>query len=128
MLMALKKNQKGLTLIELLAVLVIVGIIAAIAIPAITGTIAKSKTKADTATEKMVQEAALRYVLELDTEPSTNTTISTTTLVSEGYLNAEPVYQDKGTRTYTAVKTGNSWAINVSKTGGTATPTASPTT
>jgi type IV pilus assembly protein PilA len=61
MLMALKKNQKGLTLIELLAVLVIVGIIAAIAIPAITGTIAKSKTKADTATEKMVQEAALCF-------------------------------------------------------------------
>lgn len=40
------KNEKGLTLIELLAVIVILGIIAAIAIPAIGGIIQKSKEDA----------------------------------------------------------------------------------
>ena len=40
------KNQKGLTLIELLAVIVILGIIAAIAVPSISGIIEKSKNDA----------------------------------------------------------------------------------
>lgn len=40
------KNEKGLTLIELLAVIVILAIIAAIAIPAIGNVIANSKQKA----------------------------------------------------------------------------------
>ncbi|MFJ3387394.1 MULTISPECIES: prepilin-type N-terminal cleavage/methylation domain-containing protein [unclassified Lysinibacillus] len=42
----LLKNQKGLTLIELLAVIVILAIIAAIAIPAIGNVISNSKDKA----------------------------------------------------------------------------------
>ena len=40
------KNQKGLTLIELLAVIVILAIVAAIAVPAIGGIISNSKDKA----------------------------------------------------------------------------------
>lgn len=44
--MKLLKNQKGMTLVELLAVLVILGIIAAIAIPMIGNTIKDSKEKA----------------------------------------------------------------------------------
>lgn len=44
--MKLLKNQKGMTLVELLAVLVILGIIAAIAIPMIGNMIENSQTKA----------------------------------------------------------------------------------
>ena len=46
---ALLKNEKGLTLIELLAVIVILGIIAAIAIPSIGGIIDKTKDDAKVA-------------------------------------------------------------------------------
>ena len=45
-LKGLLKNQKGLTLIELLAVIVILAIIASIAVPAIGGIIAKSQDRA----------------------------------------------------------------------------------
>ncbi len=44
--MKLLKNQKGLTLIELLAVIVILGIIAAIAIPSVNTIISNSKKSA----------------------------------------------------------------------------------
>ncbi|WP_053376945.1 prepilin-type N-terminal cleavage/methylation domain-containing protein [Paenibacillus sp. FJAT-27812] len=125
MLMALKRNQKGLTLIELLAVLVIVGIIAAIAIPAIGGTISKSKTKADTASEKMIQEAALRYVIEQSPEPADGTVITESTLVSGGYLNAAPTFNDGLARTFTAKKTASGWSIVVTTAGA---PSPSPTT
>lgn len=113
MLMALKRNQKGLTLIELLAVLVIVGIIAAIAIPAIGGTIEKSKTKADTASEKMIEEAALRYFLDQETEPPTGTTVTQTALVTGGYLNKEVTFNDKVARTITGTKTTSGWTVKV---------------
>lgn len=98
MLAALKRNEKGLTLIELLAVLVIIGIIAAIAIPAIGNTINSAKTKADQATMDMVQDAAQRYFMDRVVNGNTDsnftyddaTEIGTfiTTLETDGYLAA----------------------------------------
>ncbi|MFS0659747.1 prepilin-type N-terminal cleavage/methylation domain-containing protein [Niallia alba] len=56
------KNEKGLTLIELLAVIVILGIIAAIAIPSISGIIQKSKEDAVKADAITILNAAKNYV------------------------------------------------------------------
>lgn len=56
------KNERGLTLIELLAVIVILGIIAAIAIPSIGGLINKTKEDAIKADAVQVLNAAKLYV------------------------------------------------------------------
>jgi type IV pilus assembly protein PilA len=62
MLKRLLKNERGLTLIELLAVIVILGIIAAIAIPSIGGLINKTKEDAIKADAVQVLNAAKLYV------------------------------------------------------------------
>ncbi|CAM5567707.1 type II secretion system protein [Bacillus circulans] len=60
------KNEKGLTLIELLAVIVILGIIAAIAVPSIAGIIQNSKEDAVKADAITVLNAAKNYVAAND--------------------------------------------------------------
>ncbi len=56
------KNEKGLTLVELLAVIVILGIVAAIAIPSIGSIIEKSKEDGIKADAITVINAAKTYV------------------------------------------------------------------
>ncbi|EWG09010.1 type II secretion system protein [Cytobacillus firmus] len=62
------KDQKGLTLIELLAVIVILGIIAAIAVPSIGGLINKTKKDAQVAEAVQIVNAAKLYIT---TNPAT---------------------------------------------------------
>lgn len=54
----LREEEKGITLIELLAVIVIIGVIAAIAVPIITGLLNDTRTNARTATANQIMEAA----------------------------------------------------------------------
>lgn len=62
------KQQRGLTLFELLGVLIIVGIIAAIAVPAIAGVISQSEIDSDNRTEERIANAAELYLNARDND------------------------------------------------------------
>ena len=66
----LLKNEKGLTLVELLAVIVILGIIAAIAVPAIGNIIDNTRKDAHVANaESLYNAARLAVISENETPP-----------------------------------------------------------
>jgi len=87
----LLKNKKGLTLVELLAVIVILGIVAAIAIPSIGKVIENSKKNADRASYDMIVDAATRYSMEQMANGQTGAVTRAdnnikTVLIDTGYL------------------------------------------
>ncbi|MGG3938757.1 prepilin-type N-terminal cleavage/methylation domain-containing protein [Anoxybacillus kestanbolensis] len=83
------RNEKGLTLIELLAVIVILGIIAAIAIPSIGGLIDNSKKDAHVANaQQMINAAKIAVTADKDLIPANNeyTVLPLAYLENKGYL------------------------------------------
>ncbi|MEW9699793.1 prepilin-type N-terminal cleavage/methylation domain-containing protein [Paenibacillus sp. SI8] len=90
-------NQKGMTLIELLAVIVIIGVIAAIAVPLILGAIRNSRTAADESTHKVLIDAAKRYIIQHEAEyaggTGTTTTVPLYNLKADGFIEDVPKLQ-----------------------------------
>jgi len=103
------KNEKGLTLIELLAVIVILGIIAAIAIPSISGIIQKSKEDAVKADAITILNAAKNYVAGNDM--ATGGTITEADL--ESYVSGANL-DEFGEYTVTVGNGGTTFGLNAS--------------
>jgi prepilin-type N-terminal cleavage/methylation domain-containing protein len=74
-------NQKGFTLIEMLTVLVIIGIIGAIAVPRIMGVMMDAKEKACAANIKAIETAVSAYLLQHHEAPA-----KVEVLMQEGYI------------------------------------------
>lgn len=117
------RNQKGLTLVELLAVIVILGIVAAIAVPAIGGVIERSKKNADAATIELVKDAIVRKAITEEASVGA-VTINVDTLTNEAYLNKAPGLQSTTIviRSYWITKNGSSYVAHLSSAAAGTTP------
>lgn len=89
------KEEKGLTLIELLAVIVILGIIAAIAIPAIGNIMTNSTVNALKGDAQNVLAAGNLYFTEKST--ATDEAVDIQTLLDEGFLDDAGGFNTDGT-------------------------------
>ena len=104
------KSKKGFTLVEIMIVVVIIGLLAAMAVPAFQKVRQNSQTKAITNNLRQVAHAGAQYILEEGT-----TSVTGAALVTASYLNT---IDSVGDETY--------GALSVSASGGTLT-SATPT-
>ncbi|WP_379969046.1 type IV pilin protein [Ectobacillus sp. sgz5001026] len=127
MLKKFLKNEKGLTLVELLAVIVILGIVAAIAIPSIGSIIQKSKEDGVKADAITVINSAKTYVAAngvpaVATAGDKTTTITSTMLqqyVSNVKLTSYSVTVSTDGTTFSITGTGVAGGVTITFTNAT---------
>lgn len=85
-------KEDGFTLVELLGVIVILGIILAIAIPAIGNIITKAEDNTELRQQQLVLDAAQMYFLNEKGETNFKTKVTPKDLVDANYLEAKGTY------------------------------------
>ncbi|MCC5890789.1 MAG: type II secretion system protein [Alkalibacterium sp.] len=86
-------KEEGFTLVELLAVIVILGIILAIAIPSVGSLINRASGDAEAAEDALVIDAARLYFTAIDEEEHKNT-VDVSELRSQGFLEHRETDED----------------------------------
>jgi prepilin-type N-terminal cleavage/methylation domain-containing protein len=98
------RDSKGFTLIELMIVVVIIGILAAIAIPKFTSVSKSAKEAEAPGVLKQIRSLALTYYQKNDAYPSSLTTM-------DGWQNPNAKYYDFSYSGTCAVATANNSAV-----------------
>lgn len=109
-------NNKGVTLIELLIVIVVIGIISAFAVPAVSGYLDRAKQQAVYQDAIAVRDAAKYYCNQVDVTCASDETLEYSDL--SDYLDSfDATKYDTDAGTVLATRSGNGWLVALEAAG-----------
>jgi prepilin-type N-terminal cleavage/methylation domain-containing protein len=106
----MKRNNKGFTLVELMVVLLILGILVAIAIPIYNNVTGKANRNAIAANLRTIDGAIMQYLAVEDTTPANAAALQTG--LDGKYIQTWPADDPKGTE-YSVVSEGTTYKAQV---------------